>query len=65
MQTQQNSGGGRERAPAALESRHAPCEHFLHVMWLQPPFFSMVLLHCGQSWVLTASQFAVSLSSAH
>mmetsp|Transcript_13965 Transcript_13965/g.34945 ORF Transcript_13965/g.34945 Transcript_13965/m.34945 type:complete len:249 (+) Transcript_13965:822-1568(+) len=34
-------------------------------MWLQPPFFSMVLWHFGQSCVFALSQLAVSLSSRH
>ena len=34
-------------------------------MWLQPPFFSMVILHCGQSCVWACNQFIVSLSSSH
>src|SRR5690606_10320108 len=32
---------------------------------LQPPFFSMVLLHLGHSLVLAEIQLAVSESSAH
>jgi hypothetical protein len=39
--------------------------HFLHVMWLHPPFFSMVELHLGHSLVFAEIQFAVSESSAH
>jgi hypothetical protein len=39
--------------------------HFLHVMWLQPPFFSIVELHFGHSLVLADIQFAVSESSSH
>lgn len=34
-------------------------------LWLHPPFFSIVLLHCGQSCVLALSQLYVSLSSLH
>jgi hypothetical protein len=33
--------------------------------YLQPPFFSIVLWHCGHSFVLLLIQFAVSLSSRH
>lgn len=39
--------------------------HFLHVMWLQPPFFSIVELHLAHSLVLAINQFDVSESSAH
>jgi hypothetical protein len=39
--------------------------HLRQVMWLQPPFFSIVELHLGHSLVLAEIQFAVSLSSAH
>lgn len=39
--------------------------HFLHVMWLHPPFFSIVLWHLLHSFVLLLIQFAVSLSSLH
>ena len=39
--------------------------HFRQVMWLQPPFFSMVELHLGHSLVLAEIQLAVSESSAH
>jgi hypothetical protein len=39
--------------------------HLRHVMWLQPPFFSIVELHLGHSFVLADIQFAVSLSSSH
>ena len=39
--------------------------HFLHVMWLHPPFFSIVLWHLLHSFVLLLIQFAVSLSSSH
>ena len=38
---------------------------FLHVMWLQPPFFSMEVLHLGQHLVLDTSQLYVSESSLH
>jgi hypothetical protein len=41
------------------------CRHFLHVMWLQPPFFSMVELHLGHSFVFADIQLAVSESSSH
>jgi hypothetical protein len=37
----------------------------LHVIWLQPPFFSMVAWHLGHSLVFALIQLAVSLSSAH
>jgi hypothetical protein len=33
--------------------------------YLQPPFFSIVLWHCGHSLVLDLIQLAVSLSSRH
>ena len=36
----------------------------VQVMWLQPPFFSIVARHFGHSLVLAAIQFDVSLSSA-
>ena len=39
--------------------------HFLHVMWLHPPFFSIVLWHLLHSFVFVLIQFAVSLSSRH
>ena len=41
------------------------CLHLRQVMWLQPPFFSIVLLHLGHSLVLAEIQLAVSESSAH
>ena len=37
----------------------------LQVMWLHPPFFSMVAWHLGHSLVLAEIQLAVSESSAH
>lgn len=39
--------------------------HFRHVMWLHPPFFSMVEWHLGHSLVWADIQFAVSESSSH
>jgi hypothetical protein len=39
--------------------------HFRHVMWLHPPFFSMVEAHFGHSLVFADIQFAVSESSSH
>jgi hypothetical protein len=39
--------------------------HFLHVIWLQPPFFSIVETHLGHSFVLAEIQLAVSESSSH
>jgi hypothetical protein len=39
--------------------------HFLQVIWLQPPFFSMVELHFGHSFVFADIQLAVSESSSH
>lgn len=34
-------------------------------IWLQPPFFSILTWHFGHSFVLAATQFAVSESSLH
>src|SRR3569833_2506026 len=41
------------------------CLHLRHVMWLHPPFFSMVELHLRHTIVLADIQLAVSESSAH
>lgn len=40
-------------------------EHFLQVIWLQPPFFSIVASHLMHSFVCAEIQLAVSESSAH
>jgi hypothetical protein len=39
--------------------------HFRQVMWLHPPFFSIVEWHFGHSLVCADIQFAVSESSSH
>lgn len=39
------------------------CAPHVHEMWLQPPFFSVALPHCGQSFVFDLSQLYVSESS--
>jgi hypothetical protein len=39
--------------------------HLRHVMWLHPPFFSIVEPHLGHSFVLADIQLAVSESSSH
>ncbi|KAF7319611.1 hypothetical protein HMN09_00301500 [Mycena chlorophos] len=39
--------------------------HVLHVIWLHPPFFSIVLTLLGHSLVLFWIQLATSLSSRH
>jgi len=41
------------------------CLHLRQVIWLQPPFFSMVETHFGHSFVFADIQFAVSESSSH
>mmetsp|Transcript_12954 Transcript_12954/g.40899 ORF Transcript_12954/g.40899 Transcript_12954/m.40899 type:complete len:292 (+) Transcript_12954:210-1085(+) len=48
-----------------MHTQQNSCLHFLHVMWLQPPFFSMMHWHFGQSCVLALSQLQVSESSSH
>lgn len=48
-----------------MQTQQNSCLHFLHVIWLHPPFFSIVDKHLLHSFVLLLIQFAVSLSSWH
>mmetsp|Transcript_20762 Transcript_20762/g.31709 ORF Transcript_20762/g.31709 Transcript_20762/m.31709 type:complete len:88 (-) Transcript_20762:795-1058(-) len=48
-----------------MQIQQNSCRHCLHVMWLQPWFFSMREEHFGQALVFANIQLAVSDSSLH
>ena len=58
-------GQGEEQQRPLTQQNSCRQPLLLHLMWLQPWFFSMRAWHCGHFLVLTSIQLAVSLSLPH